>query len=257
MTANFRMKYEITPRYLTAPSNRRPAIPIDNVRFMVAHDTGNSGSTAAQNVSYYERSRNDDYASAQIFVDDTEIIECIPFLTGPAEKAWHVVYNTPIDNEIFGVDANDCAGGVELCYGGNVNGAAAYQRFVWVLAYACWRYGLDPATDITGHYIVDPTRKVDPKSAFKLLGITFDTFLTDVKREYDECTTTEEDNDNMPMKLEQWQWDMLYQVMGKAYNVDQLEWDWMQKIVDKTLTAAELAFLNTVLDGRIDRNINV
>lgn len=67
----------------------------------------------------------------------------------------------------------------------------------------------------------------------------------------------EEDSDNMAMKLEQWQWDMLYQVMGKAYNVDQLEWNWMQKIVEKTLTAAELAFLNTVLDGRIDRKIEV
>lgn len=68
---------------------------------------------------------------------------------------------------------------------------------------------------------------------------------------------TQEDEDNMPMKLEQWQWDMLYQVLGKAYNADQLNWDWLQKIVDKTLTAAELAFLNTVLDGRIDRKIEV
>jgi N-acetylmuramoyl-L-alanine amidase len=63
------------------------------------------------------------------------------------------------------------------------------------------------------------------------------------------------DVDNMPMKLEQWQWDMLYKVMGAAYNIDQLSWDWMQKIVDQTMTASELAFLNTVLDGRLDRGI--
>jgi hypothetical protein len=31
----------------------------------------------------------------------------------------------------------------------------------------------------------------------------------------------------------------------------------MQKIVDKTLTASELAFLNAVLDGRVDRGIDV
>ncbi|WP_249861523.1 glycoside hydrolase family 73 protein [Paenibacillus konkukensis] len=67
----------------------------------------------------------------------------------------------------------------------------------------------------------------------------------------------QEDEENMPMKLEQWQWDMLYEVLGKAYNADQLSWDWMQKIVDKTMTATELAFLNTVLDGRIDRKIEV
>lgn len=72
-----------------------------------------------------------------------------------------------------------------------------------------------------------------------------------------ETLKTEEDEDNMPMKLEEWQWDMLYKVMGEAYNADQLGWNWMQKIVDRTLTAAELAFLNTVLDGRIDRNIEV
>lgn len=66
-----------------------------------------------------------------------------------------------------------------------------------------------------------------------------------------------EDESNMPMKLEDWQWKMLYDVMGAAYNVDKLNWDWMQKVVDKTLTASELAFINTVLDGRIDRNIQV
>ncbi|MNI37362.1 Exo-glucosaminidase LytG precursor [compost metagenome] len=67
----------------------------------------------------------------------------------------------------------------------------------------------------------------------------------------------EEDEDNVAMKLEQWQWDMLYKVMGTAYNAEQLGWDWMQKIVDKTLSASELAFLNTVLAGRVDRGIEV
>ncbi|SFK89581.1 protein of unknown function [Paenibacillus sp. 1_12] len=67
----------------------------------------------------------------------------------------------------------------------------------------------------------------------------------------------EEDEMNMPMKLEQWQWDMLYQVLGSAYNANQLSWEWMQKIVDKTLTVTELVFLNTVLDGRVDRKIKI
>lgn len=186
--STFKMKYEIIPRYLTGGSLRRPSIPMRNVRFMVAHDTGNPSSTAANNVSYYERSRNDMEASAHIFVDDTEIIECIPLLTGPPEKAWHVVYNTPIDNTLFGVDSNDCAGGVELCYGGNIDGTEAYKRYVWVMAYACYRHRLDPATDISGHYILDPTRKVDPKNAFKLISKTFDDFVADVVAEYEECT---------------------------------------------------------------------
>ncbi len=140
-------------------------------------------------------------ASAHIFVDDKEIIECIPFLTAPPEKAWHVVYNTPIDNKLFGVDANDAAGGVELCYGGNINLQAAYKRYIWVLAYSCYKHGLNPATDITGHHILDPSRKTDPMNAFKLLGKTFDDFVADVVAEYKECTT-KEDEEEMP-KLDQ------------------------------------------------------
>jgi hypothetical protein len=53
------------------------------VRFVVAHDNGNPGSTAAGNVKYYENSRNEKSASAHLFVDDQEILECIPALTGP------------------------------------------------------------------------------------------------------------------------------------------------------------------------------
>ncbi|MCR8630868.1 glycoside hydrolase family 73 protein [Paenibacillus radicis (ex Xue et al. 2023)] len=95
----------------------------------------------------------------------------------------------------------------------------------------------------------------DPGYARKLISIIESNELA----RYDilDESQLEEEETNMPMKLEQWQWDMLYQVMGKAYNADQMDWNWMQKIVDKTLTASELAFLNTVLDGRIDRKIEV
>jgi flagellum-specific peptidoglycan hydrolase FlgJ len=95
----------------------------------------------------------------------------------------------------------------------------------------------------------------DPGYAAKLIAIIEGYGLAS----YDVLTETDsgEDEDNMPMKLEQWQWDMLYEVLGKAYNANQLSWSWMQKIVDKQLTATELAFLNTVLDGRIDRNIKI
>ena len=51
-------------------------------------------------------------ASAHIFVDDKECIVCIPV----TEKAWHVLYNTPTDNQWYNVDANDVAFGVEGSY---------------------------------------------------------------------------------------------------------------------------------------------
>ncbi|WP_284643090.1 peptidoglycan recognition protein family protein [Paenibacillus silviterrae] len=178
------MKYEIIRRYLPGPSNRRPILPMDGVRFMVAHDTGNPGSTAANNVTYFERTAYDMSASAHIFVDDQQIIECIPFLTGSPEKAFHVGYNVTTDNERYGDDANDTAGGVELCYGGKINLQESYQRYVWVMAYACYQYGLNPLTDIVGHNTLDPARRTDPTEPLRLLGKSFSDFLNDVSREY-------------------------------------------------------------------------
>lgn len=196
----FTMKYEIVPRYLTGPSQRRPVLALDPCRFMVAHDTGNPGATAAANVAYYERTRNDMSASAHLFVDDREIIECIPFLTGAAEKAYHVVYNVTTDNIRYGADANDAAGAVELCYGGRIDLGEAYKRYVWVLAYACYRYGLNPGTDIAGHYMLDPARRTDPREPLRLLGKTFDDFLQDVADEYASSVTP--DPPDAPLSVE-------------------------------------------------------
>lgn len=111
---------------------------------------------------------------------------------------------------------------------------------IWGVSFPLDRY------HVIGHFMVNPVGKpFCPGAKFPW------------ERLFAELAEKEEDEDNMPMKLEQWQWDMMYKVMGPAYNADQMGWDWMQKIVDKTLTAAELAFLNTVLDGRVDRKIEV
>lgn len=182
------MKYTIEKMYLTTPSKRRSGIKMDKVKFLVAHDTGNPGSTALQNVKYYENSRNEMSASAHIFVDDRQIIECIPFLLDKPEKAWHVIFNTPVDNNLFGDDANDVAGGVELCYGGKINIQEAYKRFVWTLAYACHVHNVDPLKMITGHYILDPKRKTDPQASLKLLSKTMLNLIEDVAKELKDCT---------------------------------------------------------------------
>ncbi len=86
-----------------------------NPKFAVFHDTGNRDSTAQNNVDYYRNTYNIDWAytaSAHVFVDDKECIICIPV----TEKAWHVLYDTPIDNKWYGDDANDIAFGLEACY---------------------------------------------------------------------------------------------------------------------------------------------
>ena len=184
----FTEKFSITTNLIPKPSKRRSGLMINKVRFLVAHDTGNKNSTAAQNVKYYINSRNDMSASAHIFVDDKEIIECVPALTAAPEKAWHVLYTVSKDNELYGVNANDAAIGVEYCFGDNIDADKAYQKYVWVLARLCFKYGLDASKDITGHFFLDPKRKTDPVTGLAQSRRTYDRLLKDIAREYDECT---------------------------------------------------------------------
>jgi N-acetylmuramoyl-L-alanine amidase CwlA len=202
----FNMKYHIRDMYIPAPSARRAGEALNDVVFLVAHDTGNPNSTAMGNVMYYINSRNEQSASAHLFVDDKEIVECIPtgLINGlQKEKAWHVVYNTPIDNQMFfGYDANDVAIGVEYCYGSRINANESYCRYVWILAYLCYYYGLDPATRITGHFILDPARKSDPKSGLAASGRTFNQLIQDVVAEYNACLIP----DKVLVTLNQWEY---------------------------------------------------
>lgn len=185
----FHMKYPVTPRYLTAPSKRRSGIKMAGaVRFVVAHDTGNEGSTAANNVAYYERSRDEISASAHIFVDDKAILECVPALTAEPEKAWHVRYDVQMDDKLYGRQANDAAIGVEYCFGSNIDADEAYRRYVWVIAYICFKFQLNPATSVTGHFILDPARKTDPVTGLARSRRTYDQLLADIVAEYQECT---------------------------------------------------------------------
>jgi hypothetical protein len=186
---SFEIKYPITSRHLPLNSKRRSGQLIKpTVKFIVAHDTGNPKSTAANNVAYYSRTCNDDFASAHIFVDDKEILECIPALTvDKPEKAWHVRYNVTGDNELYGYEANDAAVGVEYCYGLNINADESYKRYVWVLAYICHKFNLDPKRAIVGHFVLDPGRKTDPKSGLAISGRKYEQLFDDVANELKEC----------------------------------------------------------------------
>jgi len=186
----FTMKYQITQRHLTKPSKRRSGQSLSpGVRFLVAHDTGNPGSTASANVRYYERSRDEIAASAHLFLDDREIIECIPAIQSDTpEKAWHVRSNLPMDNQLFGHNANDAAIGVEYCYGGAIDADEAYRKYVWVLAYACHKYNLDPARHVVGHFFLDPQRRTDPVTGLAHSRRTYDQLLRDVVNESQVCS---------------------------------------------------------------------
>ena len=176
------MSYAITQSLLPMPSKRRSGLRMPSIKFLVAHDTGNPKSTARNNVNFYTRTAHDVEASAHLFVDDKEIIECVPAFVNP-EKAWHVWRSTTVDNEMFGVNANDCAIGVEYCYGDNINADEAYKRYVWILAKLCVDNNLDPMRHIVGHYFLDPKRKTDPVTGLAHSRRTYDQLLKDVEHE--------------------------------------------------------------------------
>lgn len=263
----FKMKYPITARYLPlVKQGRRPGIPLNKIVFIVAHDTGNDGSTAAGNVSYYTDTPYVE-ASAHTFIDHENIIECIPVTTGKPEKAWHVRYNVPLDNQIYGDDANDTAVGVELCYfyskpsslspeERKKRSREAYLRYVWYIAYLCYKFNLDPAKDIIGHYKLDPERKTDPINAFSKMGITWEQFINDVQRELQDCTKPEvvEEEDDETVKLpESYQVPMLItalETLGKVGIINSADM-WINKVKTGKMTSAELAWLSLVVMARM------
>lgn len=137
--------------------------------FAVAHDTGNPNTTAQDNVNYYKNSYNIDWsivASAHIFVDDKECIVCIPV----TEKAWHVLYNTPIDNNWYGIDANDGAFGVEGCYfDDKKRSKKSLDNMARVMAYLVNYWKIDYKTEMPGHQDIQ-SDKVDPGNLLQAAG---------------------------------------------------------------------------------------
>lgn len=168
----------IIQKYIPIGTKRRSGQKILGVKFVVAHDTGNDKSTALQNVSYFINSANEMEASAHTFIDDKEIIECIP----QTEKAWHVRRNVTKDNEMFGVDSNDYSIGVELCFFSNdlERSRKAYNNYVQYIKALCVKYKLDPTKHVVGHYTLDPGRRTDPLNAFKHIGKTWADFIVDL-----------------------------------------------------------------------------
>lgn len=169
--------------HLPKKTLRRAGLQREKTLFIVAHDTGNPGSTANGNVSYYHNSVNSMSASAHLFVDDKEIVECVPL----NEKAWHVLYDRTEDNQMFGDDANDAAIGVELCFGGQIDNKKAYANYVELIVKLLVIYKLQPK-HVIGHMHLDPGRKTDPLNSFKTFGKKWTSFMSDIEAEYARAT---------------------------------------------------------------------
>lgn len=164
-------RYSIERNYIKL-GKARSGQTINKVRFLVAHETANNTANADGHFRYFNDQQPS--ASAHTFIDDCKVLEIVPL----SEKAWHVNYNKPTDNAMFGDDANDCAIGVELCRTGSF--AKAYDRYVWYFAYLCKHYGLDPKKHIVSHKTLDPERRSDPESWLNPNGVTWTNFINHV-----------------------------------------------------------------------------
>jgi N-acetylmuramoyl-L-alanine amidase CwlA len=158
-------------------SRRRSGKKILGPKFIVAHDTGNIDSSAEDNVSFYQNPAHDTETSAHTFVDDKGAIEFIP----DTEIAYHVRYGVPDDNLLYGLDANDAALGVELCYfTDKERSLKAYNNYCEYIALKCVKFNLNPKSFIVGHFRLDIARRTDPMNAFNRVGKTWSDFISDV-----------------------------------------------------------------------------
>lgn len=157
---------------------RRAGDKNSGVKFIVAHDTGNPNTTAQDNVNYYKNTYNIDWdytASAHIFVDDEECIICVPL----DEKAWHVIYNTPIDNNWYHADANDAAIGVEGSYFTNrARSLRSFDNYCRILAYLCKTYNRNYRTEMPGHQNIQYDKQ-DPGNLLEACGFSRNTSNVD------------------------------------------------------------------------------
>ncbi|MGE6227644.1 M15 family metallopeptidase [Paenibacillus chitinolyticus] len=63
----------------------------------------------------------------------------------------------------------------------------------------------------------------------------------------------EEDEEDMTLKLNDYEWKMLNGIWSQRYNKGEItDWKWIDKIRCKQLTAGELAFLNSVIAAKDD-----
>lgn len=181
----------IVTQLIPVGTKRRSGYKLLGVKFFVDHDTGNPNSTAKDNVHYYINSMNEMSASAHAFIDDVEVRICVPCLENP-EKAWHVRYDMPLDNQRFGDDSNDIAIGMELCYfpKDKERSLKAYNNYVEFAAYLAKFHNADPSKRI-GHYELDPSRRSDPNNALQYIGKNYGIMVQDIIAKYKELYVKE------------------------------------------------------------------
>lgn len=146
----------IREKLLTGNEWSRPVRPLDQIRGIALHWVGNPNTSAEHTWRFFENRKNghDGYGSAHYIIDPHEIIRCVPDM----EMAYHVGGEHYTEEALrrWGPYPNAYLLGVEMCHpdwsGRFEDGTIAQARFL--CAYLCWRYDLNPMSDVTTHHAV-------------------------------------------------------------------------------------------------------
>lgn len=169
---------ETKQMYLSAGHPNRPGTKIDKVTGVIVHWTANEakGANAVANRNYFNRAykivggtkyESDGKtafrsASAHLNVDDTQLIECLPWKKGQAEVGYHVgatSYMAGITTKLGTSYPNNRTIGLEICVNADGDFAKAYANGIVVIAAMLKEHGLT-IDNLYRHY--DITGKACP-----------------------------------------------------------------------------------------------
>ena len=125
------------------------------IKYIVVHDTGNTGKGADTNAHYNYFNSADRQASAHYFIDDKQILRIIK----DSDKSWHCgdgkgKYNITNENSI----------GIEMCINSDGDFEKTKENTLELIKYLVERYNID-FKNIVRHY--DASRKICPYSMSK------------------------------------------------------------------------------------------
>jgi len=154
----------MTERLLTPNRWSRSLELMQRVFGVTLHWVENPGTSAEFNWRFFEQRRigNSGMGSAHFIVDPSGVIACVPL----SEIAYHAgprAATTPEALARFGDYPNAHLVGIEMCHpdwtGKPEASTLAHVRMI--CAWLCWRFDLNPMSDIIRHY--DVTGKLCPK----------------------------------------------------------------------------------------------
>lgn len=145
---------KITRQLITNKTQLGGKRPLAAIKFIVIHDTANTGKGADAMAHYRYLQHTTRAGSAHYYVDDKEIVQTID----DSVVAWAVGDKWARENRTRDDVTNYNSVSVELCINDGIDKAKAYQNLLWLTRYLMQKYH----PEVIRHF--DATGKPCPKS---------------------------------------------------------------------------------------------